>query len=296
MHGIYCECPCKAVLHRVEFNCWKIVASRDYGMADSGAALVTGGSRRLGREIVLTLARRGFDVAVHCSKSVQAAEETAREARRLGVKALIAEADFQDPCATAELVERARAMLGKDLSVLVNNASVFEHDSIQSATHETWDVNLRTNLHAPFLLTQEFAKQAPKARISENGESSPRAAIVNLVDQRVVNPTAQFVSYSISKAGLWAFTQIAAVALAPDIRVNAIGPGPTLPSANQTEEHFFRQRKGTLLERGADLEDISAAINFILDSKALTGQLLCLDGGQHLKWRTKSAPVFTEAG
>ena len=261
-------------------------------MADSGAALVTGGSRRLGREIVLTLARRGFDVVVHCGKSVQAAEETAQEARRLGVNALIAEADFQYPCATVKLVERARAMVGKELSVLVNNASVFEHDSIQSATLETWDVNLRTNLHAPFLLTQEFAKQAPKARISENGESSPRAAIVNLVDQRVVNPTAQFVSYSISKAGLWAFTQIAAIALAPDIRVNAIGPGPTLPSANQTGEHFSRQRKGTLLERGADLEDISAAIEFILDSKALTGQLLCLDGGQHLKWRTKSAPVF----
>ena len=264
-------------------------------MADSGAALVTGGSRRLGREIVLALARRGIDVAVHCSKSVQAAEATAREARQLGVNALIAEADFQNPCATVELVERTRAMLGKDLSVLVNNASVFEHDTMQSATLETWDMNLRTNLHAPFLLTQEFAKQAPKARISENGESSPRAAIVNLVDQRVVNPAAQFVSYSISKAGLWAFTQIAAIALAPDIRVNAIGPGPTLPSANQTAEHFTRQRKSTLLERGADLEDISAAINFILDSKALTGQLLCLDGGQHLKWRTKSAPVFREA-
>ncbi|WP_076363673.1 SDR family oxidoreductase [Phaeovulum vinaykumarii] len=247
-------------------------------------ALVTGGARRLGRAMVLELARRGHDVAIHYAGSAVEAEETAAEARALGVRAITLHADLLDEGQTTALIPAAAAELGP-LGVLVNNASIFEYDNFRTATRESWDRHIGSNLRAPFVLTQGFAAQAPAAQIV-NGEPMARALIVNMIDQRVRKLTPEFATYTIAKMGLWALTQTAAQGLAPDIRVNAIGPGPTLQGGRQSAEHFARQRAATVLGRGADPADICAALGYFLDAPAVTGQLLCIDGGQHLGWQT----------
>lgn len=250
-----------------------------------GKALVTGGARRLGRAMVLYLAGRGFDVAIHYGSSADEAEETAAEARALGVRAATLAADLLDEDATAALLPAAIQALGGPLTVLVNNASIFEYDTIHSATRTSWDRHVGSNLRAPFMLTQAFAAQAPKARMVED-EPMAQALVVNMCDQRVLKPTPEFMTYSLAKAGLWSLTRTAAQALAPDIRVNAIGPGPTMRGARQSEEHFARQRAATLLGRGAGPADVTAALGYLLDAPAVTGQLICTDGGQHLGWQT----------
>ncbi|KFE36072.1 SDR family oxidoreductase [Thioclava atlantica] len=248
-------------------------------------ALVTGGAKRLGRAMALYLAGRGVDVAIHYHGSAEAAEATAAEARAKGVRAEIVQADLLDEDATAELVPQAALALGGPLDLLINNASIFEHDTIFNATRESWDRHIGSNLRAPFVLTQHFAAQAPAADRS-GPEPHAHALVINMVDQRVRKLTPEFMTYTIAKMGLWAFTQTGAQALAPDIRVNAIGPGPTLQGARQTEDHFARQRAATILGRGADPESICAALGYFMDAPAVTGQLLCVDGGQHLGWRT----------
>jgi len=249
------------------------------------AALVTGGGKRLGRAMAIYLARRGMDVAVHYAGSAEAAADTVAEIEALGVRAVALQADLLDEAATAGLIGQAREALGP-LSVLINNASIFEYDRIETATRESWDRHMGSNLRAPFVLTQHFAAQAPKAVKDTNGEPEAQAVVVNMIDQRVRKLTPEFMTYTIAKMGLWAFTQTAAQGLAPDIRVNAIGPGPTLIGARQSAAHFAAQRQNTVLERGANPADIVAALGFILESPALTGQLLCMDGGQHLAWKT----------
>ncbi len=247
-------------------------------------ALVTAGARRLGRAMALYLARRGHDVAIHYNSSAAEAEATAAEARALGVRAEIFAADLLDLDQTETLVSRAHEALGP-LTVLVNNASIFEYDNLDSATRESWDRHMGSNLRAPFVLTQAFARQAPKADRS-GAEPRAQALVVNMIDQRVLKPTPEFMTYSLAKAGLWWLTQTSAQALAPDIRVNAIGPGPTLQGSRQSDDHFTRQRAATILERGAGPADIQAALGYFLDADSVTGQLICVDGGQHLGWRT----------
>lgn len=251
-----------------------------------GAALITGGARRLGRAMALHLARRGYDIALHYCGSEGEAEKTAAEISELGVNVVLLQSDLLDEAQTDTLVARAAEALGSPLNVLINNASIFEYDNLESTTRESWDRHLESNLRAPFVLTQHFARQAPKAVLDENREPMASACVVNLIDQRVRKLTPEFMSYTIAKMGLWAFTQTAAMALGPDIRVNAIGPGPTMKGARQSDSHFARQRQSTILERGANPSDIVAALSFILDSPSLTGQLLCIDGGQHLNWQT----------
>ena len=248
-------------------------------------ALVTGGARRLGRAMALYLAQRGHDLAIHYSTSQAEAEAVAQEVRALGRQAVTLCADVLVEGETAQLVNRAVAALGGPLTVLVNNASIFEYDNIHSATRDSWDRHFESNLRAPFVLTQAFAAQAPKADQSQP-EPRARALVVNLLDQRVLKPTPEFMTYSLAKMGLWALTRTAAQALAPDIRVNAIGPGPTLQGARQTQSHFDRQRASTILQRGAHPEDVCAALGYFLDAPSVTGQLLCVDGGQHLAWKT----------
>ena len=248
-------------------------------------ALITGGAKRLGRAMALHLAARGHDVAIHYHGSQAEAEATLAELRALGVRAAALAADLLDEAATGALVPRAAEALGGPLDVLINNASIFEYDTLASATRQSWDRHFGSNLRAPFLLTQAFAAQAPKAD-RFGPEPWAQALIVNMVDQRVLKPTPEFMTYSLAKAALWSFTRTAAQALAPDIRVNAIGPGPTLQGARQSESHFTRQRAATILQRGADPEDICAALGYLLDAKAVTGQLICVDGGQHLGWKT----------
>ena len=249
-----------------------------------GAALVTGGSRRLGKAMAVALAQRGFDVAIQYLNSRNEAEETVEDIRKIGRRAVSIRTDLTREHETAQLVERSARLLQCPLSVLVNNASAFDRDHLLTASRETWDLHMEINLRAPFLLTQKFARQAPACGIS-GGEPVAAAVVVNMVDQRVLRPTSEFATYSISKMGLWDFTRTAALALAPEVRVNAIGPGPTLPSERQEEDHFARQRAGSVLRRGANPDDIALALNYILDAPALTGQLLCLDGGQHLAWK-----------
>jgi NAD(P)-dependent dehydrogenase (short-subunit alcohol dehydrogenase family) len=249
-------------------------------------ALVTGGAKRIGREIAVYLARRGADVAVHYSSSQDDAEATAAAIRALGRKAALVQADLLDETAVTALVTRAAEALGGSLDVLVNNASIFEYDTIRSATKTSWDRAIGSNLRAPFLLTQAFAAQAPQPVPDANGEPLAQALILNMIDQRVWKPTPEFMSYTLAKMGLWALTRTSAQGLAPQIRVNAIGPGPTVQGARQSENHFARQRAATILQRGASPADVTAALGFFLDSPTVTGQMIAVDGGQHLAWAT----------
>jgi NAD(P)-dependent dehydrogenase (short-subunit alcohol dehydrogenase family) len=255
-------------------------------MREPQTALVTGGARRIGRAIVLDLAARGADVAIHYNGSRDEAEALAADVRSLGGQATALGADLLDRAAARALVGRAAQALGRRLTVLVNNASIFEHDTIESATDESWDRHMDSNLRAPFLLTQAFAAQAPRAAKDPAGEPQAQASVVNIIDQRVLKPSPAFMTYTLAKLGLWGFTRTAAQALAPHVRVNAIGPGPTVRGARQSEEHFTRQRAATILGRGARPEEVCAALRYLLDAPGVTGQLICVDGGQHLAWQT----------
>lgn len=251
-----------------------------------GRALVTGAGRRLGRAMALYLGGRGFDVAVHHATAGAEAREVVAAIAAGGRRAAALGADLLVEAETATLVARAAAALGGPLTLLVNNASIFEHDTLATMTRESWDRAIETNLRAPVLLTQHFAAQAPAAVPDEEGEPCARALVVNLIDQRVRKLTPAFASYTIAKMGLWAFTRTAAQGLAPHVRVNAIGPGPTLRGVRESAAHFARQRAATILGRGAGPADITAALGYLIDARAVTGELLCVDGGQHLGWKT----------
>jgi len=248
-------------------------------------ALVTGAGKRLGRAMALYLARRGQDVAVHYSSSATEAEAVVAEIRAMGRRAVAVQADLLIEAEVQALVPQAVAALGP-LTVLVNNASIFEHDTVQTGTRSSWDRAMESNLRAPFVLMQAFAAQCPKGAVDAAGEPIAQGLVVNMIDQRVHKLTPEFASYTIAKMGLWALTRTAAQGLAPDIRVNAIGPGPTLQGARQSAEHFAAQRAATVLGRGADPAGITAALGFFLDSPAVTGQMIAVDGGQHLAWKT----------
>lgn len=238
------------------------------------AALVTGGAKRLGRAMALALAEAGFDVAIHYAASAGEAEATANDIRALGRRAVTLRADLGQEAEVARLVPEAEAALGP-LGVLVNNASTFERDEWNDATRQSWDQHMEPNLRAPFVLAQAFAHAVPKGR---------EGVVVNMLDQRVWSLTPHFVSYTVSKAGLWALTQSLALALAPRIRVNAIGPGPALPSPRQTQEQFARQCHSVPLRRGTSPEEVARALLAILALPSMTGQMIALDGGQHMQW------------
>ena len=249
-------------------------------------ALVTGAGARIGQALAVYLAERGFDVAVHYASSVSGANDTVDRIRAMGRKATAIQADLLNEDETRSLVPRAVEALGGNLTCLVNNASIFENDTIATGTREGWDRHMESNLRAPYVLIQNFARQAPDPAMDERGEPVAAGLVVNLIDQRVRKLTPQFSSYTIAKMGLWALTRTAAQELAPQIRVNGIGPGPTLQGAHQSDEAFAAQRAATVLGRGADLSDITAAMGYLLDARAVTGQLICVDGGQHLGWQT----------
>ena len=249
-------------------------------------ALVTGGGARLGRAMALSLGQRGYDVAVHYATSADGAEETAAAIRAMGRNAVTLQADLLDEDAVQALLPAAADALGGPITVLVNNASIFEYDNIESATRESWDRHHESNLRAPFVLTQALAAQAPDPVMDDGGEPVAQALVLNMLDQRVHKLTPEFMTYTLAKMGLWALTRTAAQALAPKVRVNGIGPGPTLKGHRQSQDHFDRQRAATVLGRGADADDIVAALGYFLDAKAVTGQMIAVDGGQHLAWET----------
>lgn len=242
-------------------------------------AFVTGGAKRLGAAMARALAAAGFDVTLHCQNSVAEAEALATELRALGRAAQVLRAELGREAEVQPLIAQAEAGQGP-LGVLVNNASVFERDEWNDATRASWDAHMEPNLRAPFLLTQEFAKRLPPAA---------EGVVVNLLDQRVLSLTPHFMSYTVSKAGLWALTQQFALALAPRVRVAAIGPGPALPSPRQTQAQFDRQCASVPLRRGTSPEEVGRALHAILALPSLTGQLLCLDGGQHMQWAAPGA-------
>ena len=241
------------------------------------SALVTGAARRIGRAIALALAENGWAVAVHYNLSAEAAAGLVGEITQGGGRAAAIPADLDSESDTAGLVDRACAEIGP-ITCLVNNASVFEDDSPETATRQSWDLHMQVNLRAPFVLTQAFA-----AQLADGADGN----VINIIDQRVWNLTSRFTSYTLSKAALWTMTQTLALALAPEIRVNAIGPGPTLPSPRQSEESFARQWAALPLARRVEPEEIAEAVHFILDAPAMTGQMIALDGGQHLGWRQR---------
>jgi NAD(P)-dependent dehydrogenase (short-subunit alcohol dehydrogenase family) len=252
-------------------------------------ALVTGGGKRLGRAMALYLAERGHDVAVHYNASADGAEAVAGDIRRAGRQAVALQADLLDAAQARALVGRAAEALGGALNVLVNSASIYERDTLETLTDESWARHLDSNLRAPVLLTQAFAAQAPPAPRDHEGDPLPQALVVNVLDNKVARPTPSHFSYTVAKMGLSAATTTAAQALAPDVCVNAIGPGWTLPDAGQTEATFLRARAAVTPGRGPRPEDICAALGFFLDSPAVTGQTLVVDGGQQIDWRARKA-------
>lgn len=249
-------------------------------------SLVTGAGKRLGRAMALYLAGRGHDVAVHYAHSADAADAVVSEIKAMGRKAVALKADLLDEEQSTALLPAAADALGGPVTCLVNNASIFEYDTVHSATKVSWDRHMGSNLRAPFVLTQAIAAQGLQPAHDDAGEPVATGLIVNMIDERVRKLTPEFMTYTLAKMGLWALTQTSSRALAPAIRVNAIGPGPTLQGERQSEAHFAGQRAATILERGANPQDITAALGYFLDAPAVTGQLLCVDGGQHLGWRT----------
>lgn len=247
-------------------------------------ALVTGAAKRIGRAIALKLADLGYDLSLHCHRSQDDAKALAREVEAKGVRASVQVCDLAMEAEVEQLLPKAAAALGP-VGVLVNNASVFERDEALSTSRELWDFHMETNLRAPFVLTQAFARLLPE---------DASGAVVNLIDQRVWNLTPHFTTYTLSKAGLWTLTRTLALALAPRIRVNAVGPGPALPSVRQTEEEFDRQCKAMPLRRGTNPLEIAETVAYLIAAPAVTGQMIALDGGQHLGWSPAPAPWMKE--
>lgn len=237
-------------------------------------ALVTGGAKRLGQAIALALAEAGFDIAIHYSTSAAEAAETVARIQALGRRAVALRADLAREAEVTGLVGQAAAALGP-IGVLVNNASTFERDEWDDATRESWDQHLEPNLRAPFVLSQAMARALPPGA---------EGAIINLLDQRVWSLTPHFVSYTVSKAALWTLTRTLALALAPRIRVNGIGPGPAVPSPRQSQAQFDRQCASVPLRRGTSPAEVAQAALAILALPSMTGQMIALDGGQHLQW------------
>ena len=237
-------------------------------------ALVTGGAKRLGRAMSLALAEWGFAVAIHYNGSQSEEEALAEEIIGKKGRAMTVQADLAVEEAVTQIFPTVTKTLGP-VGVLVNNASTFSYDLATTATRQNWDYHLEPNLRAPFVLSQDFAKYCPK---------DSQGLIVNMLDQRVWNLSQHFATYTISKSALWTMTQTLAMTLAPKIRVNGIGPGPALPSARQSQDSFDAMCRAVPLERGTTPEEVTRTLRFLLESPAITGQMIALDGGQHLGW------------
>lgn len=247
-----------------------------------GTVLVTGASRRIGARIAVGLAAAGHDLVLHYHHGSEDAAEVQGRIEQLGRRAIAVQADLSSEQQTAELFRQAQAF--QPVTALVNNASLFEFDDFASFTRASWERHAAVNVAAPLQLVQLFAAALP---------AGAEGAIVNVLDQRVVNPAPGFVSYAATRSALWTLTQMMAQSLGPAIRVNAIGPGPTLASVRQTAEDFARQAAGTPLARPVDPEEIVSGILYLLASRSVTGQLLLVDAGQHLGW-AYSAKVDVE--
>ena len=245
------------------------------------AALVTGAAQRIGRAIALALARAGYAVAVHAHASRAQADALCAEIAGFGGQARTVLADLAVHEAVLGLVAAARAAVGP-LTLVVNNAGGFERDQIEDLDRERFDRHFAVNLRAPLFLAQAFAAQAPEGA---------DASVVNIVDQRVFKPTPQFLTYGLTKSALHTATIMLAQALAPRVRVNAVAPGPTLPSPRQDPAAFARQAQAVPLGRGPTPAEIADAVLYLAQARSVTGATLAVDGGQHLAWRTPDVDV-----
>ena len=252
--------------------------------ATARAALVTGGAQRIGAAIARALARAGYAVAIHCHHSVAAAEALCTEIAKNGGKARMVTADFADHAQVTNLIAAASAAVGP-LSLLVNNAGEFETDTFGALDRVRFDRQFAVNLRAPLFLAQDFAAQAPHG-------SDP--SIINVVDQRVFRLTPRFFSYTLTKSALHTATTTLAQALAPRIRVNAVAPGPTLPSPRQDAQAFAQQAALVPLGRGPRPEEIAHAVLYLAGAKSVTGMTMAVDGGQHVAWETPDATGVDE--
>ena len=241
-----------------------------------GGALITGAARRIGRALAIKAQAAGYDVAVHARRADPEADALAAGLAADGGQAAVVLGDLRNDAELGSLVARAAEAVGP-LTLLVNSASLFEDDRIETLTPAGWDAHIGANLRAPVLLAQAFAAQLPA-----EGEG----LIVNILDQRVLRPTPHFFSYAVSKGALWHATRMLAQALAPRIRVNGIGPGPTLASIHQSDEDFAAEIAGLPLQKGATPEEIAEALGYLIDARSVTGQMIAVDGGQHLGWKT----------
>ncbi len=237
-------------------------------------ALVTGGAQRIGLAICRSLAAAGWDLAVHHNRSEAAARALVAEVEAGGGRAIALAADLAEESETADLVPRAVEALGP-LGLLVNNAAVYESDRVDTATRASWDFHMEINLRAPFRLTQAFAEALPQ---------DAGGLVINILDERVLNLTPNFATYTVSKSGLWTLTRSLAMALAPRIRVNGIGPGYAMPERGQERTEWERAAALMPLGRGTDPDEICATLQFLIAAKSVTGQMVALDGGQHLGW------------
>ena len=247
-------------------------------------ALVTGGARRIGKAIVDDLAAHGFAVAIHANTSLDEAEAMADTIRRQGGTAVALAADLSETAATERLIAEATEGIGP-LGLLVNNASLFKPDSLDALDPDLWDRHFDVHVRAPSILVRDFARQLP---------ATNSGLVVNIVDQRVWNPTPRYYSYTLSKAALWMATRTMAQALAPSIRVNAIGPGPSLPNERQDPRDFQQQVEGLILKTGPRLDEFGRTVRYLFESPSITGQMIALDGGQHLAWETPDVAEIVE--
>ncbi|MDJ0920347.1 MAG: SDR family oxidoreductase [Henriciella sp.] len=240
-------------------------------------ALVTGAGARLGKAMAEALGQDGWSVAVHYRGSKEGAAATAANIRAAGSKAEIVQADLSDEESTATLERVAQEVLGGPLTLLVNSASVFQDDTALDHSKANWDAHMGPNLRAPVLLGQHFARALP-------GDEA--GLIVNMVDMRVLKLNPLFFTYTLSKSALWTATRTMAQAFAPNIRVNAIGPGPTLENIHQKPGEFEAEMAATLTQKGSNPDEIVKALRYLIEADSITGQMIASDGGQHLMWQT----------
>jgi NAD(P)-dependent dehydrogenase (short-subunit alcohol dehydrogenase family) len=240
--------------------------------------LITGGSTRIGKEIALYFSKKGWNIAIHYLKSSSEAKKLKNIIEKNSVKVILIKADLKNKKQLEKIIPNVVKKLG-NIDCLVNNAALFEKDDISNFTSKSWSDHLNINLLAPAVLIKHFVKQAPKKKLSN---------IINIIDQRVFKLTPIFMSYTLSKSALYTLTKTMAMRLAPNIKVNAIAPGPTIKSKRQSKNHFNKQAKSTLLKKPVGLKDICDTLEFLINNNSITGQVIAVDSGQNLTWNDKS--------
>jgi len=240
--------------------------------------LITGAATRVGKAMALHFAERGWNIALHYFRSSSKAKELKKIIEQNWAKVALIKADLKNPKQVEKIIPLAKNKLGA-IDCLINNAALFEKDDISNFTAKNWNDHFNINLLAPTILTKQFAKQASKKTVSN---------IINIIDQRIFNLTPFFMSYTISKSGLQTLTKTMAMRLGPNIKVNAIAPGPTIKSKRQTDRHFRNQVKSTLLKKSIQLEDICDTVEFLINNNSITGQIVAVDSGQNLSRNRKN--------